>query len=585
MAHTLNEVKKRYFNLSENDNIEETHLWQVYLRIFSLLFTAFFPLVMMQFFLFITKNYNTDVKSISLESIGYTLNIVFIIIYYTICFIGLISSKLKKYLNNSSTWEEKNRVIKSGIYALFTIIGISLLVYIVVSIIYSRIRASSLTNVSRYIESYTIMMTPIIIFNMIANFYINLSFSTHGIKSSWLLISLYPLMLLEIILIYIFLNYIHDERIILLITAPSLCMSFLKMIIFTIIFYSRTTYFYTNQSWIKMKSKTKFFSCSKKTYVNIIKRCRFSIYFAIALMLTLVIQSLFIKFAYSIDNSLGYLYTEDNHNHQGDIHGKYYILLFVKIIVYNILYLVFLFSRSFNISMLEQENGSKKTFLFKLERRKFLRKINFLILSISTVLSFSLYFALEDITNNLFKNLSWYNDEVIKGTYFIGKTYKSIIPFLVKESFLYGIIAFYLVEQSINNRIIIFRTDQSNIKLFILIIFSYSISTSLFTYIFAFVLNHIFLGLSGFMISYALYGSLSLLFIWIFELIRSYNLYIQEEIIDTTWTKTEFMIKKYSIDNKFLKKTKQDFKFYLINFIIQISILIAVILLLCLITI
>lgn len=550
-------TQERNFNLPKIFSIKKIQIWKTFFRVFTLFFTTFFPVVMMQFLIFLNKDYDQRLKSSSLESIGYTLNIVFIIIYYTILFIGLISSKLKEMVNKCKTWEERNEVINSGLYAVFTIIAFLLVIFIIISIVYSEVRAHNLENVSSSIINYMLIMIPVVLFNMVANYYINLLFLINGIKTNNILVSLYFLMIVETMLTWIFLVFVKSTNIVDILMIPTMIISLVKMIIFTILFYWKLTKFKLPNQII---DKKKMFFGSKKYYIDIMKRCKLSIIFSFCLMISIVVQSLFIGFAYTIDNQLGFLYTKD----------RYYVLLFVKIVVYNILYLIFSLSRALNVSMLEQEDYRDQPLEIRMQKRVFLRKINYCLMTVLMVISIAIFFSLDLITKSLFTGLDWYVETIRDGIFFVGKKYSEIIPFFIKQSFLYGALSFFFVEHSINNRVIFFRTDRVNNKLYSLVILSYAISTSLLTYIFGFVLNRVFVGISGFFVAFGLYGVVSLIFLIFFEHARSYKMFAIQSSLSTGEKKFRFWL--IGNHRHYHLNWKKDVYFYTINTLVIVAI-------------
>lgn len=577
MKLQYNNFKNRFFNLDKNTNLEKTHLWQVYLRIISILITTYIPSLVVYFFLFINPYYSETLKSNAIESLGYTMNIIFICIYYSILFICQICAKLKWKINKSKDEKERKMWIDSGFFVLLTIIGFLLCIFIVLSIIYSQVRAykmDSFHNISKGILHYMAMMIPIIVFNTIANFFINLSFTIDKIKSTWIIFLLYLISIIEIFLIFIFNTYINTTNIIVILLIPSLIISFVKMIGFTFIYYKKTQYFFYTNNQLRKNHKYYFpFLVSKKIYIKLFRRCITSIWFSLSYTFSIVIQSLFVKFAYSIDNKLSYLFTS-----QG-----FYILLFVKIIDYGLLYPIFLFSRAFNISMLEHENNNHKDIYAKLDRRSFLRKINFCLITILICLSFALYFSLDKITSSLFNNLQWYRSEGPKeNQLFFGYKYSDIIPIFIKQNFLYGIISFFFVEHSINNRNIITKTDKPNKFVSWTAIVIQFFSYSFITYIFAFKLSYIFLGLSGFFISFGLYGIMIIMVVFSFDFIRKFNLYkIYFSDKMNNISKFNFLFSKWKIDRyiKTQNKTTQKYEIslYSINILILLSVFIYIV--------
>lgn len=552
----------------KNKNNEEYHLWHSFLRAFTLMITNFFPIMMVCFFILIKKQYTNDAnKSYSVEAIGYTINFMFVTIYYSVLFICNMTSKIKKKIIETEDYIERKKLIDSAFAMIMTIVLILLAIFCVLSIIYSQVRATKMGEhhiVSNYIIHWMLMMIPIIIFNTVAMFFANLTFSLKGFNRWYIISSLFLFAIIETLFIYAF-SFIKTNNIIVFLLIPTLIISGIKMIVYAIVFYSKIQYIYSTKMYYQAKQKLHFFLVSKEIYVELFKKCSVTIYFGISYTLSIIVQSILIKFSYVIDNHLEYYFTNDG----------FYILLFIKIIVYNLIYLIYIFSRSFNIAIIDHENHENKDLKEKIKRREYLRRINYSIQTTLLLVCFLLFFSLKSLTNSLFGSLDWYqNETVTSDQMFKGMEFKVLVPKLVQEGFIYGTISFFFVDHSIVNRNIISKTDQSNKLTTWLVISSYFVCLSSLSYVFPFLFNKIFPGLGGFFISFGIYGIVALFFVFILDWKRRYTIYKEyfpKQMENISLIK--FSCYRVVIDKEYKTNFKRDLIIYSISSTIIVAIL------------
>lgn len=479
---------------------KEVTFSSTFFRVFTLYLTMFLPIVMQYIFLFtdsVSIDEQEQTRTYSLQAISYLQTLLFVILNFCIIFIVQIISRLKYYLNLNKRKEQPKKIIDTGFIVLLGVILFVTLIFIITAVSFSETRArNAAPEIAKYLYQYTYMVIPYLILSILSNYFIYLALTT-GLHSIKIHIFNYLSMFLEIILTYVFLMTLKNVDPIISICIPSLIISFLKATIMGFIYFKKIGY--------SKKGKIMF-------DINIFKMLMNSTaliaIFIFCFMIGMITQTIFLS-TNSGSNDFSYLITSQH----------YSILLITKIAVYNIFYLLIILPRSLGRSILEKYHDVKSEFCVVISSINKYKKYNFYINLVAILLGIMILFLIPNIIEGLFSSLSW-TSEVVQTKSWGKQSYLQIITRFSHDAFFYGIISFFLVELSINYRIIFYKFIKRDYLSFVLIIIGYLFSITLLNYIFVIVLNNYFTGLNGYMVSQMIYGFYSCLVIEISSIIK-----------------------------------------------------------------
>lgn len=506
-----------------------------YVRIILMYLISYIPIILSHIFLFVFKSVDSYTKTSVFESVAYVQTLLLSIISYGIFFICQIASKIQHELNLTHRKQQPKSVIDTGISVLLTVTLFSILVFVLTSIIFVELKSSNNNSeIKQLVYNYTAIFVPYIIFLIVGHYFMHISLIS-GFNWIKIFIGCFFSMIIEIILIFVFLNYALSFNPLLAISIPSLIIAVLRCLIFLFVYLMKIDYFHHDE-------KKRYFDFNKKIYIGLFKASALSSIFMFAFMISNVIQTIFIVMSNSWGNiNTDYLWTKNNNS----------LLLMTKILVYNFLYLIFCSSKSFGLTIIEHEDIEQLSYHQKVIRSKKLELYSLYINMFNILLCIVVLFSIGPMINLLFSNFSWAYDDVNNLPINIHNVKNNIelIAKMSQSAILIGMFSYFLMELTINLRFIVFKFFKRNYKMFATIIIGYIFSFTVLTFLFVFKTNNFFYGLNGYLIPIIIYGIFCLITTYLFNTYKQYDKYKENfpSILKNT-TRLKFMYKKLYID-------------------------------------
>ncbi len=468
-------------------------------------------------------------------AIGYVQTLFFSIINFGTIIICQIIHKQKKYINFASRRSQPKELVDTGLILLLITIMLLMLIFVLTSVVFIQLKANNKQpTVSRYIYQFTGMNVLYLSLLLIGNYFIYLSLTSgfNWIKIiSWCSFS----MIVELVLIVVFIRFhlIGIHFIVFNFTVPLVIVTGLRCIGFLMVYFFKIAYHHQNVKWYKICFKPKLFK-------DLLIACLLPSVFIVVYMIANIIQTLFIIYAYQInahhDLGLGYLYQIPSYyvGKEDQTQYTFSTLFLSKFTIFNFIYLIYSPSKSFNIAMNDYSLADCKQFSKKIARARKMQGYNLLLnISLLTIGIF-VAFAFKDIVNSLFSNIEWMHDPVTPGHnptpnmhLPVNATILQLISQMSMNAMWYGILAYFFMEVAVNMRIIYFKFFKRNYRLFIVILLIYISAFTWVSFLLVFMSHSFFYGMSGFLVSYGIYGILSLPIIYLMMGYRLYNKYLK----------------------------------------------------------
>ena len=303
--------------------------------------------------------------------------------------------------------------------------------------------------------------------------------------------------------------------------------------------------------------------------------CLLSSIFVFAYMIANICQTLFIIYAYSQGRALNVMYLyqtvyQFNFPNLGQPQETFHMLFLAKYMIFNFIYVIYCPSKCFMLSVNDHSKTNIKDFGIKIQRARQLHKYNLLVNTINLSMGIIILLSMNHIVDGLFGRLQWtsqYLSEVPHNNYFAKAmlrdygghaTNLDLLRRFTVSGYFYGIIAYYLMELTINYRTISYKMFERNYPMFFVIIFTYISAFSWVAYLLEYQCDSFFYGMSGFLVAYGTFGFLCFPIIYImngYKLGKKYVQYYPELVKHSS--KHALVWKQIRINSQIIKLTNE----------------------------
>lgn len=498
--------KNKILKIKIKDINSKNGLAFIFFKIFIVFFLAMLPIVMHNL-INVKHSYilgggdmvgGTDKYIVAAQAIGYSQPMVFFSINCLVLITVNIINILKKSFNKTNIKQQPKEIINSGIvYIFLTSIIVGTLLVVVMNIysyaVLDNFEYPIKTLLQKYLKEY-VWMISIFVAIIGLSIYFEFVLLECGFNY-WIIMSISIFLSMADILFSILLNFYSNLSPVESCVIGTIVPTFIQLIIFSSIFYKKIANWKPWDIKIYKKHVKLFWSSSwiLSTYM-----------FAYGFMM--VIQMMYMSLIVRDDREK-YLITES---------GQYTIII-TRIIVYNILNLLIIIPKSMARAVTSRYIEKDTPYQKMTNYHKSMKICNWSLL-VMVIFGLIIFIFSDKIISNLYEGNEWAMQK-ISSNYpidFFGEdaTYLTIIKEFFWRGLLFGIFSQLVINYSVCYRVTTYYYLDRNAKSFLVILSFFIIIYSTCNYFFGVYYQYIFRGLTGFMLTIIIYGTVSTIIIW-----------------------------------------------------------------------
>lgn len=479
---------------------KENTFFKNFVEIFIIFFLSLLPIIFHTLIPIFKPTGEKNDNLLVAQSLGYFQPIAFFTINITVLAVISIINRLKWSLNKTNRKNQPKSIIDNGLLFVIAFSIFLAVLFFVVMYTYTQIniKHSKIYNETQRMfilnncEPYIISMFFYLIIVPIVSYYYFLLYEC-GITLYKLITITIFFSIIEITLCFCITFYTNLNTAFAIVLG-CLIAKIIQCIVYIIVFQIKIA------SWRVHEIKFNF-----KIFKSFVKSIVFLGSFMFAYGLMMFVQMIFMTYLSSISD-FRYLVTS----------GGLYTIIISRIIIYNIFNVLMCIPKSASRSILFSHRLSKNV-ENNLRTEEMLKKYCFYSILVTLIIGIIIFFSLNSIVESLFHNSPIETENIYPNRliYANEKTYLDLIKRFVYQGFGIGFIGQLLVNIGIIYRVITFFFYGRNPLNFFITVAAFLIILGLGNYFLAIYWQDVFNGLIGFMLSFLLYGLISLVLILI----------------------------------------------------------------------